>query len=233
MADDRRVYSDEEFAIILRTAAELSGRVEQPGVSSGGLTLAEMKSAAAQAGLDPALVERAARMLVPRVPATPFEKLIGGPLRHEREAHYATRLDKESAARLLSAIRISAAHFHSANDGHSSAQGMTWQASGEGDVVSVVARPDENGTSASIVIDRRGTFVITGLLAGMAMMMSLLAGVGFYGEIGSYSYLLPVVGVGATLGIVRGFWASSTRKARERITSFMDAIGQSLEQPPR
>jgi hypothetical protein len=110
---------------------------------------------------------------------------------------------------------------------------MTWQASGEGDVVSIVARPDEHGTSASIVIDRRGTFVITGMMAGLAMFMSLLAGVGFYGEIGSYSYLFPVVGIGATLGIVRGFWASSTRKARERITSFMDAIGQSLEQPPR
>jgi hypothetical protein len=233
MIDDRRVYSDEEFAIILRTAAELSGRVEQPGVSAAGLTLAEMKSAAAQAGLDPALVERAARMLVPRVRATPFEMLVGGPLRHERQAQFPVKLDEENAARLLSAIRISAAHFHSANAGHSSAQGMTWQASGEGDVVSVVARPDVNGTSASIVIDRRGTFVITGMMAGLAMGMSLLAGVGFYGEIGSYSYLFPVVGVAATLGMVRAFWSSSTRKARERITSFMEAISQSLEQPPR
>jgi hypothetical protein len=233
MADDQRVYSDEEFAVILRTAAELSGRVEQPGVASSGLTLAEMKSAAAQAGLDPALVERAASMLVPRTPATPFEKLLGGPLRHERERRFAVKLDEENAARLLSVIRVSAAHFHSANAGHSSAQGMTWQASGEGDVVSVAARPDENGTTASIVIDRRGTFILTGLVSGMAMLMSLLAGLGFYGEIGSYSFLFPVVGIGATLGMVRGFWASSTRKARERIDSFMDAIARSLAQPPR
>ena len=53
MSDDQRVYSDEEFALILRTAAELASRAEQPGFSSNGLTLAEMKSAAAQAGLDP------------------------------------------------------------------------------------------------------------------------------------------------------------------------------------
>jgi hypothetical protein len=30
MSSDQRVYSDEEFAVILRTAAELSGRVDNP-----------------------------------------------------------------------------------------------------------------------------------------------------------------------------------------------------------
>ncbi len=49
MADDRRVYSDEEFALILRQAAELASRAEPPGPSSAGLTLTEMKAAAAQA----------------------------------------------------------------------------------------------------------------------------------------------------------------------------------------
>src|SRR3954465_9179063 len=124
MADDQRVYSDEEFALILRTAAELASRAEQPSFSSNGLTLAEMKSAAAQAGLDPALVERAARMLVPRATASPVERLIGGPLRHEHDARFPIELDEDSAARLLSAVRISATHFHSSNAGPSSPPGM-------------------------------------------------------------------------------------------------------------
>ena len=67
MADDQRVYSDEEFALILRKAAELASRGESPAASQAGLTLTEMKSAAAQASLDPALVERAMR--------TPTEKV--------------------------------------------------------------------------------------------------------------------------------------------------------------
>jgi len=50
MADDQRVYSDEEFALILRKAAELASRAESPATSSAGLTLTGMKSAAAQAG---------------------------------------------------------------------------------------------------------------------------------------------------------------------------------------
>src|SRR4051812_34494313 len=56
MVDDQRVYSDEEFALILRKAAELVSHTETPATSSGGLTLAEMKAAAAQAGFDPVLV---------------------------------------------------------------------------------------------------------------------------------------------------------------------------------
>lgn len=55
MADEQRIYSDEEFALVLRKAAELSARTDRPGFSPEGLTLAEMKAAAAQAGLDPAL----------------------------------------------------------------------------------------------------------------------------------------------------------------------------------
>ena len=83
MSDDQRIYSDEEFALILRKASELASRAEGAASASGGLTLTEMKAAAAQVGLDPALVERAARMLATNTPSSPIDRLIGGPLRHE------------------------------------------------------------------------------------------------------------------------------------------------------
>ena len=38
MSDEQRVYTDEEFALILRKAAELASRDEVPGSSSTGLT---------------------------------------------------------------------------------------------------------------------------------------------------------------------------------------------------
>ncbi len=41
MPDDQQVYSDEEFALILRKAAELANQ-EPTGSSSTGLTLTEM-----------------------------------------------------------------------------------------------------------------------------------------------------------------------------------------------
>src|SRR5689334_1826213 len=107
MPDRERVYTDEEFALVLRKAAELA-RSAEPGTPSTGLTLAEMKSAAAQAGVDPALVERAARMLGANTSTSSIVRLIGGPLRHEHDVRIAMTLDDESAARLLSAVRISA-----------------------------------------------------------------------------------------------------------------------------
>lgn len=123
MADDRRVYSDEEFALILRKAAELASRVESPAASSAGLTLTEMKSAAAQAGLDPALIERAARMIATTAAASPIERLTGGPVRHNREARFPVTLDEKSAALLLSAVRITGGLAGRQDVGHSSSLG--------------------------------------------------------------------------------------------------------------
>jgi hypothetical protein len=53
MSNDQRVCSDEEFALILRRAAELASRGESPAALSAGLTLTEMKAAAVQVGIDP------------------------------------------------------------------------------------------------------------------------------------------------------------------------------------
>jgi hypothetical protein len=55
-----------------------------------------------------------------------------------------------------------------------------------------------------------------------------MAGVGFYSEYRTVAPLIPVVGLGATLAIARSFWASSTRKSRDRIAQFIDAMRQTL-----
>ena len=101
MSDDERVYSDEEFALILRKATELASRAEPRTHSSTGLTLTEMKAASAQVGLDPALVERAARLLAATPTSSPLERLIGGPLRHvqrgRRNVHHVLFLPSGAA----------------------------------------------------------------------------------------------------------------------------------------
>jgi hypothetical protein len=226
---DERTYSDEEFALILRKAAELAERPEQPGVTADGLTLIEMKSAAAQAGYDPALVEQAARMMVNTATPSLLERLIGGPLRHEQVAHFTTTFDEASARKLLSAVRINA-HYHSTHPGHSSAVGASWQASGSGDVLSVIARPASDGTTVTVAIDRRGTFVLVGavslLISFFAILFSVFA---LYPEAPSLGIGGLVVGVGGIATAVRSFWSSSTRRTRERIDEFMDNIAGVLK----
>jgi hypothetical protein len=61
MAEDRR-YSDREFALILRRAAELQESVQEES-ASGGLTLGEIKGIGAAAGIDPELIAQVAGAL--------------------------------------------------------------------------------------------------------------------------------------------------------------------------
>lgn len=231
MSDDQRVYSDEDFALILRKATELASRPDGPPSSSDGLTLAEMKAAAAQVGLDPALVDRAARMVTAAATETPLERVIGGPTRHNLEARFPIRLDEKKAGLLLSAVRIGAGLAGSRDVSHSSSMGMTWHDGGDLESLRVTARPGEDGTTVSVVLDRRGTLTIVGVFSGMAMFLTVLfAAFALYPEAPALGLGGFVAGIGGVLAAARGYWASSTRKIRERIGVLMDAIDHTLTQ---
>jgi hypothetical protein len=230
MSDDGRVYSDEEFALILRKATELASHADPAGLSSSGLTLSEMKAAAAQVGLDPALVERAARTLVATRNASPLEHLIGGPLRHEHEARFPIKLDAERAALLLAAVRIRAGLAGTRDVGHSNTMGMAWHDGGSVEALRVTAHPDEDSTAVSVALDRRGTFGLTAMFTGVAMLFALLfAGSALYPEDPMQGLVGAIVAVAGPLAIARGYWASSTRRVRERMSAVMETIGKTLK----
>ncbi len=232
MSDDQRVYSDEEFALILRKATELASRAEPTALSLAGLTLTEMKAAAAQVGFDPVLVERAARMLTATATASPLERLIGGPLRHNHEVRFPIKLDENRSALLLSAVRISAGLAGKQDVGHSGSMGMTWHDGGDAEALSVTARPEGDGTAVSVVLDRRGTLVTAAVLSGMGMFLVVLfAGAVLYRVAPALGLGASIAGIGGSLAVARGYWASSTTKVRERISVVMDAVGQTLTQP--
>lgn len=230
MANDQRIYSDEEFALILRKASELVTPAEQ---RTEGFTLAEMKTAAAQAGFNPALIERAARLLaVP--PASSFERLLGGPLRHQQAIRLPVSLDEDSAARLLSAVRISANLAGRHDVGHSGAMGMTWHDGGETESLSITARPDEEGTAVSVTLDRRATFGLVSLASGMGMFFAVLfSASALYPEAAALGYGGGIVGVAGALAGARHYWALSTTRARKRIEMAMDTISEALSGPKR
>lgn len=232
MADDQRVYSDEEFALILRQAAELASQTELTGASADGMTLAEMKTVAAQVGIDPALVARAARMLAAKRSASPLDRLLGGPLRHDETAHFASVLDQRTAARLLSAVRIRAAVAGKTDVGHSNAMGMTWHDGGDTESLGVTAHSADGGTDVSLVFDRRVTFGLGAVMTSVVMFMALLfAGSALYPESSTLGVAGAAVAVGGPLAIARAYWASSTKRVRERMGAVMDAIGQTLAAP--
>ena len=72
-----------------------------------------MKAAAAQVGIDPSLVEQAARLVAANVTTAPsfMERLFGGRARYRGEAHYPIVLDEAGVAafyegHLLSVLTI-------------------------------------------------------------------------------------------------------------------------------
>ena len=229
MSDDERVYSDEEFALILRKAQELASRTDGLDAAGSGLTLTDMQAAATQVGLDPTFIAQAARALSATRPSSPLERLLGGPTQHDHEARLPIPLDEARAARLLSAVRISGGLAGSRDSGHSSALGMTWRDGGDMEALRVTARAAGRDTVVSVVHDRRGTLAVVTTTSAMATFLAVLfATFALYPEAPALGAAGLVAGVGGVLAVARGYWRSSTRKVRERIDVVMDAIGETM-----
>jgi hypothetical protein len=197
------------------------------------LTLAEMKAAAAQVGIDPALVERAARLLTANATAAPsfLERLFGGRARYCGEAHFPIVLNEAGVAQLMSAIRIGVGR---AGEGHSSALGLTWRSSDDGGaaVLGLTAQTDLEGTSVTAEIDRRGTLAIVVIMTGVGSFMAVLFGGTVADEIfPGYGSAGALLGLGSVLAVARSYWRSSTRTARDRLSRVMDSVSRFLTQP--
>lgn len=234
MSDDARVYSDEEFALILRKATELAGRVEPTAASSDGLTLAEIKAAAAQAGFDPVLVERAARLIAVSAPMSLPAQVIGGELRHDRTMHLPVALSENAAAKLLSSVRIVAGLAGARDVGHSDAMGMTWHDGGATESLRVTARPEDGGTIVTVEVDRRGTFALVVMFSAMSLFLATLFAVfGLYPESPALGIAGLIAGWGGTVAVARSYWAATTRRVRDRIGGVLDAVGKTLSRPDR
>jgi hypothetical protein len=231
ISDDRRTYSDDEFALILRKAAELAQPADPSSHSSGKVTLAEMKAAAAQVGIDPVLVERAARLLTGNSTDPPsfFERVLGGPARWSSEAHFDVGLDEAGIARLMSAIRIGVGQ---PGESHSSALGLTWRSSEAGGaVLSLTAQTDHDSTSVRADLDRRGTLAFVASIAGIGSVMAVLFGGTVVGELApGFEPVGALLGLAGVLAVARSSWKSSTRAARDRLSRVMDSVSRFLTQ---
>jgi hypothetical protein len=96
-----RQFSEREVALILKTASELQDTGDAPG---RGLTLRELEHFAAEAGMDPALIRRAAAS-VDTVTPTASHRLLGAPMEIVVERTFAGEIDQAAHERLLAHVR--------------------------------------------------------------------------------------------------------------------------------
>jgi hypothetical protein len=222
MSEDKKVYGDEEVTLILHKASELARASSDRADSSLGLSLEDIKGVGAEVGLDPSLIERAARLVPPGAKDSRLESILGGPLQYRRDVRVSTTLTAKSSAHLLSTVR---ATVEEQGDGHSDASGMSWHSKTGVVQTSVTANPESDATQIRLRIDRRRLAILTAC-------SSLVASVPFASPLidaGPSILTVALAVLPVTLG--RMFWSYHTRRTREKAEAVVDAAGRSLAEP--
>ena len=198
--------------------------------SSRGLSLEEMKAVAADVGLDPALVERAARLVPMEAAHSRLERILGGPVKYRLETHFDRGLNDESAAHLLSAVR---AAVEQQGEGQADSSGMSWHSVGEGTQFLVTAHSEGDRTRVSLVVDRQGPLVAVGtftLLGTLAVAIGTIVGfevIELQSQVLGWSILAG--GVMGALALGRAVWARTSRPFRAQLDGLMDTVSRTLE----
>lgn len=231
MADETRRYSDEEFALVVRKAIELeregasSSAMTEAGTRRGGLSLEDMKGIAAEAGLDPNAVERAALLLAQRATSR-ADRLLGGPTRFRREQTIAGALPVERYPHVLDAIRQATDHHGEVSPEVGS---LAWKSVGELSQVYVTVTPGEDSTELRVTANRDPAFILTWFFSvGGAMVLGGISGAIFEpstvaGGVGLFASLAT-----GGLALARTLWGRGTRRFEHRLDAVMEALRKSV-----
>lgn len=106
-----RRYTDREVRLILKSAVELQQRASDDADPSGGMSLAQLEQVAAEAGIDPSLLRRAAAALDADLPPEGGNRFLGGPTEIVVERIVDAPLDEVDFERLLAALRAQTRHL--------------------------------------------------------------------------------------------------------------------------
>jgi hypothetical protein len=232
--DDRqkRRYSEEEFALILRKASEIqvSEGAQPAKASTGGLTLDEIRSIATEAGIDPEAVTRAASI----IGALEWDEksgvaaaIFGGPDKYHLDCEVPGTLPAEEMGRILEEIRRAAEHQGEASE---VLGGVEWKTVGELSAINVNISPRGDSTSIQIVGNR-------GPAGGLTFIFPMMGAGVLVGVLGAIFEPTSAAGVvslvtgtlGAGFLTARTIWSSSTRKFRKRLTRLMDRVSLAVE----
>jgi hypothetical protein len=220
---DPRLYTDHEVAIILREAAQAGASSAGHAPASSGLSLEQIKAAAAEAGLDPVLVERTALRIAQRRDESLLERVAGGPRRHREVIRAPTGMSPEVSSRVLSAVRAAA---EVRGEGGADAIGFAWHAWYRANKLSVTAHEDSRGTRIQILVDRTPVLVNTVVASLLVVVMAANAMVGSISDLADLlsAVLVPTV----VVTTARVYWGSSARAIRDRMAALADAVRESL-----
>lgn len=223
MSDPR--YTDEQMALILRRAAELQARGEDAVHR-----LRDIQRAAAEAGIDPALVARAAAELAGALPSPndPLQgDLFGASRRIVIDRWIENPTVSATSPQVLAAIRK---HAPELGQVRQIGDGIEWRCGTGYSEWVVMVSPSGRGVRVQVAGSFEGRHFMlnfaalgVGVASGLAMLAiapplaaALPVGIGAWG----------FAGLGA-----RGLWNRSARRELERLERLADAAAAALQSP--
>ena len=230
---ERRRFTDQEFALILRRAQELQDGGAEGGRagSRAGLSLAEIRQIAGEVGIDARYVELAAENLP--VTSTPAGALIGAPWQWEVTRVVGGELPEAEKGRVLDAIR---SVMKEKGELETAYGRVEWTYDDQLGPLLVRVVPDRGETRVEVSALRSGeaglAYILPTALGGM-IGGAALAGLFGVAEGGAAPFMVGMAGV--SFAAARVFWraraASWERKVAllaERVT---EAVRRGLADP--
>jgi hypothetical protein len=229
MSEEDRRYSENEFALILRKAFELEER-RTGGERGDGLTLQEIQAVAAEMGLDPASVGRAAALL-PTANEGALVRVFGGPSLYQMAYTATGEVSRDGLSRVVEAIRRVTGHQGKVTEVLGS---LEWETVGELSQIHVTVTPLEGQTTVSVLANRELEGALTYFLSGVVG----LVGMGIIGAITEPTSVIAITSLvagclGGAFLTSRTIFKSTTKsfrlKLRDLISATSGAVDETLE----
>lgn len=177
-----RRYNDKEVARIIKQASELQ-QSDAPGESASGLSLAELEQIAREAGIDPAMVRRAAVDLDAQVSVGRPSRFLGAPSSLALERTIDGEVSPDEYDALVAEIQRAVGGMGSAS---LLGRSLQWTSAGGGRhrvstrTVQVTVAPKNGRTTIRIEepVGQLAGGLFLGLMGGIGMGLMPLAGVG-------------------------------------------------------
>jgi hypothetical protein len=224
--DDERRYSDEEFALILKTASEEEA-AQVAAAPQQGLTLAEIQEIATAVGIDAQSVARAAA-LVPSMHGDTANRLIGASPRQRLEHTISGVVQAED---LGSVVDVARRALDIQGETREVMGGLEWKGSSATTTVMVSISPGEDETRLQVSCDR--TEALAGIYAGVGMAVAgaiaLFLAKLVFGETDAGIVASILTGFPVALLAARAVWKRSAKKWRERLFGLMHVMSKEAE----
>ena len=223
-SDDRR-FTDREMRLIFERAGEADVGAER----DRGYSLAEIQEIAAQAGLNPTDVARAASTIRSHTASYP---VLGGPIRFHASHTLESKLADHGIASVALKIR-EATGFH--GELRDVPGGAEWRVRSAMGLVVVDFTPRGTRTRIDLTVARDDEAAVTAIGVGFA---GLVTGVAVSIAAVASLHVIPVVGIGiGAVAAIGGAWAGmrlvwsrAARRWARKTDALMKAISDAAEQ---